>query len=393
MKRFLTACFVLMLVMGMNAFATDTRVLTLGDNNNVLLDESNIWLYPSRINDYPTIVVGEFDDGDEFTRMGIHWQFNKDNPWVLGTYFEDMGAYYPGSLLGNWDMIDFGLMDNRRINVFYGRAFSGADFGLRASYFSSSEERDDATSQEKQGFNYLDLGFGLTAANGSWDLGVEFGFGAITDENAAGETLTDEDGLMDLAVMGRYFYQVDPNYTLIPHAGLMYSKRGLEEFDAASGDVDEAISDKGFMFDLGCGVNYTPVTNVLAVADFGFAYGNVKQEYDPDGAGSAAIEERNVSNFLLPYFKVGLDADVFKWMDVRMGATSYWNNEVDEYEGSDKYKDNYVDNDTYLGFGFHWGRLHVDTYTDPELFLDGFNFISGEETEMNFQISAVYEMM
>ena len=35
-----------------------------------------------------------------------------------------------------------------------------------------------------------------------------------------------------------------------------------------------------------------------------------------------------------------------------------------------------------------------DTYTDPELFLNGFDFISGNGSgDMNFQLSATYEMM
>ena len=391
MKRFLTACFVLMLVMGMNAFATDTRVMTLGENNTVLLDEANIWMFPSRINDYPNLVVAEFDDGDEFTRMGIHWQFNKDNPWVLGTYFENMSPLYVDDLMGDFDMIDFDLMDNRRINLFYGRALNGTNFGFRASYFQSSETEEDPSGEQKQGFSYMDFGLGLTAANGAWDLGLNFGFGNVTDEDFDGDPVTDDDGLMDFALMGRYFYQMNPDYTLVPHAAMMYSKRGIQYMDAA-GDPTDTYTDKGMMFDLGCGLNYTPVTNVLAVADFGFAYGKVKSEYE-DNAASAPVVEDDYSTFILPYFKLGLDAEVFKWMDVRMGATSYWANDKEDYASGTKYTYKYADNDTYLGFGFHWGRLHVDTYTDPELFLEGFNFISGEDTEMNFQISAVYEMM
>ena len=83
-------------------------------------------------------------------------------------------------------------------------------------------------------------------------------------------------------------------------------------------------------------------------------------------------------------------------MDVRLGATSYWDRYSRENTDpviADKYNANYSNNDTYLGFGFHWGNLHVDTYTDPEIFLEGFNFISGGESDMNFNISALYEIM
>jgi hypothetical protein len=54
---------------------------------------------------------------------------------------------------------------------------------------------------------------------------------------------------------------------------------------------------------------------------------------------------------------------------------------------------NQPENETYLGLGFHWNRLHVDVQSNPDLFLDGFNFISGESNSMNFRISALYEMM
>jgi hypothetical protein len=36
----------------------------------------------------------------------------------------------------------------------------------------------------------------------------------------------------------------------------------------------------------------------------------------------------------------------------------------------------------------------VDTYTDPEVFLNGFDFISGDGNgDMNFQMSAAYDLM
>lgn len=410
MKRILITLVVLSLALSMSAFATDTRVLTLGENNTVLLDENNIWLFPSRINDYPNLAVGEFGFGNgdaDMTRLGIHWKFDRDNPWVIGTYFENLPAYVPQALMPDMgeliddDLVapDFALLDNRRIHLFYGRALGGANFGMRLSWLNSSREDDDQT-EAKEAMNFLDLDFGLTSPTGQWDVALNLGLGSWTHENDAAQTITDNDGFFDMSLMGRYFYQVNPNYTLIPHAGFMYKKRGVEYYQLAGGtadDVDLNTQDKSTMFDLGCGVNYTPATNVLAVADFGFMYSKANRENDPsvDYTGNP-IEERDVTEYALPYFKIGLDADVFKWLDVRFGAVSYWTGLTDETKGDvapSKEIRKFADNDTYLGFGFHWGRLHVDTYTDPAMFLDGFNFLSGSENSMNFQISAVYEMM
>jgi hypothetical protein len=84
-----------------------------------------------------------------------------------------------------------------------------------------------------------------------------------------------------------------------------------------------------------------------------------------------------------------MEADVFSWMDIRMGATSNWTSL--KRDGIDKEK--FTENATYLGFGFNWGRLYIDTYTDPGLFLNGFDFVSGDgDGNMNMGISALYEM-
>ncbi len=160
-----------------------------------------------------------------------------------------------------------------------------------------------------------------------------------------------------------------------------------------------SVVDQNVAINLGAGINYTPATNVFAVADVGVQYNHQKYETLTTG-GTPVYDENDYNNFFLPYFKLGLDADVFKWLDVRFGATSVWNRSSNELKNSfgttsitTKDKFNYAENATYLGFGFHWNRLHVDTYTDPGMFLDGFNFLSGRENAMNFQLSAVYEMM
>ena len=72
MKKLLLIVGALMLL-SLNVFATDTRVLTMGDNNKVLLDEHNIFLFPSRINDYPNLAIAEFSrygsgSEDNFTK-------------------------------------------------------------------------------------------------------------------------------------------------------------------------------------------------------------------------------------------------------------------------------------------------------------------------------------
>ncbi len=405
MKKMLTVALVMLLLMSINAFASETRVKTMGENNTILLDDANIWEFPSRINEYPNLAVGDFaydengytGDYDGFGGFGIHWKFGSDNDWVLATYISTLGPYTSRRVLGgdypllNTDLLPTSFsslnnMDNRGIDFIFGYKMDQMSLALAFSMYSASETYEYETSEEEKSFSYFDVSLGLTEETNQLDVAINLGVGTFTDKDSDGAEISEPDGFMDFGVNGRIFFQSFDKVTLVPHAGLNFSNRGIKN-NVTSQSVSMAYLD----LDLGCGLNFTPATNVLAVLDFGFALDvmNVERKYlDPDN--NTDISEANV---FIPYVKMGVDADVFKWMDIRFGAT-HTNKGWAVDDGNDNtLSRGYTENDTYLGFGFHWGRLHVDTYTDPELFLEGLNFISGANHDMNFQISAIYEMM
>ena len=384
MKKLIFITLILSLMLAMSAFGSNTRTLTMGNNNMILVDDANIWMFPSRINDYPGLAIAEVGGGD-VTSFGVHWQFGDDSPWVMGTYFEDN----LGTFTGYWGLPFIPPTDNRRIHFFYGRDLGTNKFGFRLSLYNSSEEYTDSSpTSNKESFSYYDTHFGLTADDDSWDLALNFGFGTWTDE-VGGVATFDADGMLDFTLMGRMFMDKGPRYTYVPHAGIEYHKLG---WLTPSATEEEKLT--AFIIDLGMGQVYTPSNNVEAVFDFGIRMENNKYEYT-DGTDT---EEDKWTFTTIPYFKIGMDAEVFSWMDVRLGATSFWQRFKDEFVQSNPLfssedKMGYADNQTYLGFGFHWGNFHVDTYADPQLFLEGFNFISGGNQDMNFQISATYEML
>jgi len=152
--------------------------------------------------------------------------------------------------------------------------------------------------------------------------------------------------------------------------------------------LDQTDKYTRFGVELGIGLQYAPSSDAMAVIDFGLRYDKLDGEF-----AGANTYDASLKTFTFPFFKAGADVKVFDWMDLRVGATSSWDKTTRENDFPRKLIQNYANNATYLGFGFHWGNLHVDTYTDPDLFLDGFNFISGTTNNMNFQISALYEIM
>ncbi len=385
MKKLIFITLILTLFVAMSAFGSNTRTLTMGNNNAIMVDDANIWLFPSRINDYPGLAIAEVGAGD-VTRFGIHWQFGDDSPWVMATYFEDNLGTFTGHF--GFPFAFDPPADNRRIHWFYGRAMGTNRLGLRLSLYSSSEEfTDSSPASDKESFSYYDAHFGLTADDDSWDLALNFGFGTWTDE-VGGVATFDADGMFDFSLMGRMFMDRGPNYTYVPHAGIEYHKFG---WLTPAATIEEKMT--SFIINLGIGQVYTPSNNVEAVFDFGIILENEKYEFT-DGT---ATQENKDNITTIPYFKIGLDAEVLSWMDVRFGATSFWQRTKDDVVTSAPFssedKNGFADNDTFLGFGFHWGNFHVDTYADPQLFLEGLNFISGGNQNMNFQISATYEML
>ncbi len=453
MKKILLLTIFTLLLMHFGAMATETRVLTMGENNNILQDDANIWLYPSKINSYPDLAFAEIShtrylvskgldiDGyiSPVTRFGINWKFGGDKPWVLGTYFHNNDRYgeFPYDQLSiipsfdimpwhgpYWDGTDVQSYSNRRFDLFWGYLFGENQFGLRFGYVHSSNKDDEEDDMDERGSSKYDFNLGLTMMEGKLDIaaGIElftftyketYNKGTVAEPDYTTIDYYKPEGNSTLFARLRYFYEYNPTYTFVPHAEVKFGKFEWGQYDWVTANLDDTLdySEKYnyTTFDLGIGMHYVPTNNVLGVIDFGFKYVKLKREITSDVYDNVLdsvvyrTDEYKYSYMVLPYFKLGMEADIFKWLDVRFGATSYWTkytNEIDDFVSdtltyNSKYNEKYPFNNTYLGLGFNFNRLHVDCYVDPELFMDGFYFISGVDSKqrgMNFQISALYEM-
>lgn len=460
MKKALAITLILAMMLGASAFATKTRVMTMGDNNNVLLDEANIWLYPGRLFQYPDMAVAEYNTGPFYVipfdaegtdglaannsihEFGVHWKFGDENPFVLGTYLynadgqtDEIAYLNDGLPLGlNYELYesfgfgfgDFGFVpsndlvdgpfefSNRRIGLFYSRQLGGHNFGfyfdkLHNSYRDEDTfDNGDIYTSDDESFSRYTFGLGLTEAQGKWDVSAKLSMITWKDKDFDFSDSTEVDntkpaGNYSFNVMGRYFYQYNPTITFVPHVGLTMAKFESEDyfyFDGSSTDwhdSPETYKVSGMLIDVGSGMHYTPSAGMLAVLDFGFALAKFDEESSTtnDGGTTFETEETNRTMTTLPYVKIGFEGEVLNWLDIRFGGVTYWRTFTEEdidTDGvqTDKDVNRYPLNETWLGFSFNWGNLTVDTWTDPELFLRGLNFISGQNTQMNGGITALY---
>ena len=366
MKKFIIISFVFVLILAMSAMASETRVWTMGNNNNVLIDDANIWMYPSTIVNYGNQSSAEYFDYDyEFNLFGVNWALNNSAKGVIGTYFSSNNG-------------------GDRGHFFYGQQFGGNNFGIHLEAYQTSYKYE-GSSQEEYGSSYYNLTFGLSDQGGQWDVAANIGTGSYQYTDNAGFVYQESDGNSNFGVMGRYWKVRNPNYTQVYHLGFMMNKNGYK-YHYAPPTADDVYANKYSSVDAGCGFNLTPSNNVLAVFDLGIMLDKYTYE------DSNVPDDYTEKTLVLPYFKMGMDGEVFKWLDVRFGATMYWNNYKQE-QAADSYSEKYSNNDTYFGLGFNFGRLHVDIEANPDLFFYGPDFISGaDENLSDGSLSATYDL-
>lgn len=413
MKKMLLVSTIVILIFAVAASATETRVLTMGDANMIVKDENNIWLFPSTINMYPNLILGEvgtwttyqydpyYEDYDQsmqtdLYRVGGHYSFGEDRG-IVGLYFDKKGLMIDPDIQPDpgWDM-----STDQRINLFYGRPLMDIDFGLAFSLYRDSysvEESGDSlnvpeeTEESNTGWG---LALGATLLEDKLDLAVGISKVSWTYKDWEGKDVTEPESNTSFGFNARYWYNFNDEVDFVPHLGVQFLSFGYTFPADSSEEVywSSKGTDKMTTIDLGCGWNLRPQERILLVGDVGVAFISEKYEdettyylmepFEPDTTYSY---EWKYSDNYLPYFRLGLEGEVAKWWDVRLGVVKRWVGSKMEYPADWDWenqnrtvKEGYATTDTYLGSGFHFGNLDLDIWLDPAFVLNGPNFVSGK---------------
>lgn len=349
--------------------ASDTRVTTMGGVNNVIIDDANMWLYPHTITKYPKLFNAEYSSGSDFSRIGGNFPLSDgSDPRVIGVYFYENAPIVfgpPGTNQPQFNGVD---LPNHRLSLFYGQNLGGNPYGIALDYTSASEKSEAPGDEtERSNFN-LDLlvSGGVTE---KLELAAGISFWDYKDIDAAGTDLVETSGNLLYQLFGRYWIRSTGNSMPVVHLGFANMTQTVDSVDYTD-----------FLIELGMGFDYQAQEDILLVTDFGFIYLS-------DKISDAGTDTKS-SFTALPYFRAGIDAALFKWLDFRAGVSSFWNS--DKYEDVAKYK--YVNTNTFLGAGFHWGKLDIDAQIQPEFLRNGPYFISGENTAGGIanRISAIF---
>jgi hypothetical protein len=359
------------------AFATETRVLTLGESNEIVKDETNVLLYPSVIPGYGGMVFGEIG-ANAMYRLGA--QYDMGETWgVLGLYLDRSPAPVTGEIFR--PPVDADGVDNR-LNLFYGRRFgesldAGLSFAFYRDYYKVYGDPTDKSERDDTAFN---AALGL-----SWDERLDCALSFLADswvvKNEKGNDVYKPNTNWAVGLRARYRVEMNDEIELVPHAAFRYGAEGFKEPEKTRQEAAR------LEYDAGLGLSISPADAVLLLFDFGLNYRSDDETIDPEKGESLDLSQ---SQLVLPYLRVGIEGMVTDWLDLRLGAVKRWVDAFEDVTEEVSRRTGYASMASYLGAGLKFERLSMDFMVDPVFFLRGPNFISGEAGMFNARASLKY---
>ncbi len=342
-------CIALLIGVAGIANATLTRVLTMGESNHLLNDEENIWVWPQALLKFPALGVINIAGGG-VNSSGIHYSCNENHLGIYWTNGQIDNRYLPAYFGGGLD---------QKITLFYARELGAMPFGVGLSLYGNSHEKDMTNDKTAQSGLGLGISAGMTFIEA---LEFYFAFNMLTweEKDAAGTVINETEGGTDISLGFRYWYEFNEKMTLIPYLGLSFGSTGQK---LPNGKLSEST----FCLNLGVGNDFKLIENVIFVEDIGIRMNSFSFE---NGA------KADSSEWLLPYFRGGMEIPVSEKFMFRFGVVKEWISRSVDHDGP-KESWGLVDTRFYMGAAFHRGPFALDLCVDPGLITRGPYFITG----------------
>ena len=344
---------ILCLSVAASSDASPIRVTTLGGESRLLMDETNLFIYPALAGIVPHAAVELFDDW-----AGIAFPLNKQHTagLFLGRPTAQLGRF--NSYLSQSGSDRFRSLEAKPwIDLVYAASLTPH---LRAGLATRlSVDREEGVDGEAAASEIdLRIGFGLGRID---HIQIDATIGlrrlALEDRPATGPALEETDGdgyIVDL----RARLPKGKRLLFIPYAVIETSSYALQP------DTRDEILTR-----LGVGINARPAPGVLAIAGFVYEYSKISTAQP----GLPEIEETLTTG---PAVIIGSEAQVGSLL-FRLGVR-HESNFIEEKRGpgqTTKSFDTAIEID--LGIGLEFGSLMLDGYLERDFLRDGPHLIGG----------------
>jgi len=399
---------ILMLLFITVAFASESRVISMGGVYGFLRDDTDVMRYPGTIHSYNRLVFAEMRSWNNKS----NWSIGGNIPFytnVFGFRFNvptDLGLYdfdYNDGLYRYWDDIDmdhkinfiFGFMDNFGVGL--SMAMDQASKTIQVYY----DEEEEEIIELEQKMDALLLEFMGGYSNEILDIGLTLQLPTSTLENEYNLDKGELSGLL-LGLNCRYFVIEETNFSLMTILDFKLSNTSFEFKEYFDDTLYSTNKDDHSLLALsfGIGINYQINDNnllVLGLKPLGMTKTTHEEEYlliDTDKEVTKI--EQTITT--LPEYRVGLESRISSWLTGRVGA--YQQYHFIGYEenftlGDESYlieKYSYYESNfnVSIGFAVNFRNFTIDGVLSDSFFFDGPNFIGGKSNGIATQLSLKY---
>ncbi len=363
-KLLVRVMVLILLLSGMNLYASETRVASMGGIGLYTRDNTNVMFFPGTIMYYQNQMRAELrSPGTEavwstsvYLPVLTNHVLGVEINYQISAFAPVVGDFFPGS----------------KVKLTQGHAFM---YGMRLGNMNVGGgivigfdgNKTEGTTDLEESASYFGLSAG--ASTKLWDVGLALQLPSI--ESKYGE-LKDSWSGFGFRLAGRAFIPLNKKMELVP-LGLLGMQSSSQDF--SGGGADGTIDYSRLMAGIGGAINYQASDStliILAVEAFGYEQTSEKVK---DG------DETTDATMTLPGIYIGAESQVCSWLALRLGAAHVsqsilgitkpnQGDQIEEFSMQSGFNISF-------GLGIRIGSFLLDLDINEQQFFNGPHFING----------------
>lgn len=363
---------------------TETRIATLGSEHNLLIDDSNTYLYPSclqRFVERCIIEYGFYPYADSLASLALYKEIGRFGNIGIVANRADIPRFPETSaqtMIAQPDAV---------VHLLYAITVKDAvsigiagGYGIAAMNDDEEGTANDVTNESSVTAARASLTYVFGASGHIVELGGGIRTFAFTFQQ--GDNFSFEnDNDMSTSFSARFFYNLNDYASIVPFAAYRTVDLSSEEISGASSINVKRLQT---ITEIGAGFNLAPFEESRVILGIAYRQSVTQLQYP---AADSTVTERS-----MPGLFGGIESQIRPWITVRAGLTKSLTIETVELENGirSEYTFKRSPFDLQVGCGLRFGPLEFDGAFHENLRYTGGFLLSGEENPVFTRVSATY---
>jgi hypothetical protein len=413
-KRLILLTIGILTLFALSAFATETRVATMGNSGRYLKDDAGIFFYPGTMSQYQKLIIAEHNGNEDWVnRTPFAYNDEKRVGIILPAWGTGTLAIFAGEGTENFNVagpFNIGFTaPTTRFLLGYGMNTGNSSLGFQVDFSGVRNENGGSPVQggaTPDVFTASTWGFGFGLSTPMGDLNnLDFGFririGSYEDKrDSSGEMINNKsDGNMALSFTVRDYYALNDYMNLVPVGAVGIASEKTQEFAGADSLLWKFNTTN---LEAGLALQTKPTENSEIIGGAGYRFSKLRtQSFDDPSGGDTLLTEFSTSTTAMPFAFLGFETQVKSWMHFRLGVEKEISTFKQKSEkpvaaaSADEERNELKTTSSPLnyavGVAFHAGPVTMDAMVQDWFFNNGPYFLSGDDTgDMFPRVSFTY---